>query len=1140
MVLEGAPAALPGRAVRSGMLHPTAHARQRGAALMAQQAALQSRLEEKGARIKGRFTRLSNSLRLSLPPEKLAEVAALPGVKKVVRTRPYHRSITHALPFIGTPAAWAHPAGGTDGRNVRIGIIDSGIDYTHADFGGSGKVSDFTNNDPARIEPGTFPTAKVAGGYDFAGNSYNASDPLHSDPHPDPDPIDSSSEDGHGTHVAAIAAGLGVLTNGTTYAGPYSEDLDLRQFKIAPGIAPGALVYALKVFGTNGTSDLIIEALEWASDPNGDYDWSDRLDVVNLSLGTTFGTDDPEDPEVAAINNLVQLGCVVVCAAGNDGNVFYASSAPSTTSCAIAVGNSISRAERKALQVLSPSPVAGLYPMEEGNFTIPLADVGPIEGQVVYIEPPNACEDLVNADRLIGKIALIDRGSCFFTDKVQKAQDAGAVAVIMVNNQEGEPIVMGGENPAIFIPGVMISQAAGALLKAHLQETPTVRLDAESSMVLPELLDNLAQNSSRGPGGLGAVLKPEIVAPGAGIFSAAAGTGTEGNSLNGTSMAAPMVAGAAALLRQIHPAWTAEDIKAALMNSARLVHDSKWNLYPESLTGSGRLQVDRALRLEVTAAAAQAGGNVALSFGLLELVPPFQTNRTILLSNHSSNTVTFDVAVSNTVPQIGVSLIPEVSSITVPALGTASLRVTLSVNPVQFQLQHDSVTPREVGSLMRQRLYEFSGQIWFLQASQSLHLPFYAGLRNASDYRAKTNLLVLDTAQATRKNVNLAIPLQGLSIPTNALLSAFECGATITHENLGSPYYSAAQLTAVGAASDIAAAGSVENARVFFGLATATSWPTPQPSYISLQVLVDTNHDRKADFLISNDNATRTNAGPDAADVFLTIVQDLDSAGNPLNVKSDVLLNIFPPDELDTAPFNNSVMVLGVTALHLGLSSNHSRFLYRVATLSRYESVSETDWIDFDAAHPALDTAAHGLQGTPFYADNQPVTVHVDREAMASRRPSPSRVLLLYPHNRQGQRMEVVRLDMSNGDQDQDGLEDWWEMVHFSTLSMAGEATDSDRDGMSDNTEYQAGTDPADPLSHLTLLSVLPQADGEAQLHWSSVAGKYYSILYSTNLLAHGWSILASNQFATPPANSFMDSNRRSSGARFYQIRLEP
>ena len=503
------------------------------------------------------------------------------------------------MPFIGAPAAWSQASPAADGTGVRVGIIDTGIDYTHADFGGPGTASYYNKIDPTRINPGVFPTAKVVGGYDLAGDNSNASDPDNSIPVPDPNPLDCEAGGGHGTHVSGIAAGFGVLTNGQSYAGPYSSSLNFSQFRVGPGVAPGALLYAIKIFSCvpDGTTDLVPDALEWASDPNGDGDFSDRLDVVNLSLGSIFGDNDPEDPNIVAANNLAQLGCVVVCAAGNDGNIFYAAGSPGSASRAIAAANSVGPQTGQALRVLSPASIAGDYYSIEGGFTLALAQSGPVTGSLVYVEPNDACSTLTNSAALRGNIALLDRGTCLFVDKIQAAQDAGAVAAVVVDNQVEIPFSMGGASSTITIPGVMISKANGALLKSNLAAGVSVTLNAGNTVSGTEFVDTLDGGSSRGPVELAPYLKPEIAAPGTDIFSAAVGTGTNGISFTGTSMASPHIAGAAAILRQLHPSWSVEDIKAALLNTTTNTHDLSGNPYPESLAGSrAGAEVDKASR----------------------------------------------------------------------------------------------------------------------------------------------------------------------------------------------------------------------------------------------------------------------------------------------------------------------------------------------------------------------------------------------------------------------------------------------------------------------------------------------------------------------------------------------------------------
>ena len=1127
-----------GTSPRVLLAETTQATRKRGAELTSQHAALQSRLEARGVVVSSHITRLGNALKVHVRRNQVEEIAALPGVQKIFPVRLHPRALTHSVPFIGGTAAWGTGGGRVDGRKMRIGIIDTGIDYTHADFGGSGKPDDYANNDPTRIETGTFPTAKVVGGFDFAGDDYDAGDSAHSIPHPDPDPLDTDAGTGHGTHVAGIAAGFGVLTNGQAYRGEYSNELDLAQFKIGPGVAPGALLYALKVFGKTGSTGLDLEAMEWAADPNGDYDFSDHLDVVNLSLGTDFGAADPDDPELAAANNLSLLGCVVVCAGGNNGNLFYGVSSPGVASRAISVANSIAIATGPAIELLSPASLAGKYYAPEGSFTAQLADFGVVTGRVVSAKPSDACDPLRNATNLAGNIALIDRGTCLFVEKIRKVQEAGAIGVIMVNNVEGDPIVMGGEAMDIVIPGVMISQADGALIRTRLSQNPVARLDGTLTLLRTQILDNLSSDSSRGPVGLAKLLKPELAAPGSDIFSAAIGEGAEGHALSGTSMASPHVAGAAALLRQAHPTWSVEEIKAALMNTAGATQNDQLVRYPESMTGAGRIQIDRALELRTTAAATDADGNVALSFGSLVVASVFQTNRSILLVNHDTNAVVLRIQVSNTLAQVGVSLTPGTNAVTVPPNGSLAVPFALRANPADFNLVHDLVTPLVVDDVARQALYEASGQIWFLNDRESLHVPYYASVRGASDYVAETNRVVLAPELSTEQQLQLTIPIRGSSAVPGAMVSVFELGGTFPDQNLHSPYDSDASLIAIGAASDLATSGSVSNANLYFGLATATSWPTPQTAYVWLLVYVDTNHDGVADYRLSNDNVSFTTGNGDAGDVFTTVLERLDDQENSISTETGGYLNVYTADQLDTAPFNNSVMIQSISASQIGLQDGRSAFRYRAATYGFFAHVSDTGWIDFDPARPTFDTAASGMEGTPLYPDGEPIVVRFDRAAAADNRLRLPGILLLHHHNTEGKRMEVVQLDLANDDVNQNGLPDWWEMLYFENLTAAAQDRDADGDGLSDRAEYLAGTDPTDPGSGLKILSALPQADGGIRVSWPSVIGKRYSVLGSPSLSPATWTGLSADQYATPPVNSFTDTNNAGDAVYFYRIEL--
>lgn len=1139
-------------------------ARARATQLQARQAELQARLPALGARVTGRFTRVANALRVQLPEDHLPQLGTLPGVRRVQPVRTYTRHLGVSVPFTGVPSVWSSAGGGIDGRGLRVGIIDSGIDYTHADFGGSGKVADFAANDPTRIEPGTFPTAKVVGGFDFAGDDYNPNEDAHETPVPDPDPLDCAAN-GHGTHVAGIAAGFGVLAGGTTYTGGYSADLDLAGFAIAPGVAPRALLYALKVFGCEGSTTLVTDALEWAADPNGDYDFSDRLDVVNLSLGGSFGALDPEDTDVAAANRLAELGCVVVCSAGNNENIFYAVGAPGVASRALSVANSISKGSGKALQVTSPPSIAGSFYLVEGAITPALTNTGPVSGRLVYIQPNIACDPPTNAAELRGHIALIDRGTCFFADKIRRAQDAGALAVVMVNNQDTAPIPMGGDSEGLRIPSGMISKADGAVLKAKLGETITVVLDAKNTIERPEFVDTLDDGSSRGPGSPGGRLKPEISAPGVNVFSAKAGAGTEGIAQTGTSMSAPLVTGAATLLRQLHPDWSVEDLKAALMNTARPIANHLGVPYPESRMGAGRVRVAEAAATTLTAAvepepepepgsesepgsgaAASPAGEVGVSFGSLVLAAPYQATRTVRVRNHGDQPVTLRIAFSNSVVQAGIEFRPVDATLTVPARGSATTAVRLIANPAAFDPVPDATTAAEIGAgtiLPRHFLYEASGQIGFVpvdSARAPIHVPCYATARAAADFAATSSRLVLSGATSTNATPEVALRFRGTAVSTNQfpLVTVLQLGDTSPDKHLADPNRAAADLLAVGAASDIASVDSLEDATVFFGLATSGPWSTPQPYIADFNILVDVTLDGWEDFVVTNGNGASTNTSG-AQDAFMTVVYALDRDFTILSTNAVAFLNHYAADEADTAVFNNSVLVLPVPAAALGLSPRFPDFRYKVTSVVASGSVDRTGWIPFDAARPVIDTAFASPDGSPVHDDGLPITVRLDREAARESGQRLPGILLLHHHGRPDRRAEIVTLDLAHDDTDQDTLPDWWEQQHFGGIAAAGRNTDFDGDGSPDAHELIAGTDPADAKSAFRMLSATRVSSRGISVRWSGIAGQVFTLERSTNLAAGFTETVRDDIESTPPMNSITDNGASGPGPYFYRVRLK-
>ncbi|MBP1620068.1 MAG: putative subtilisin family peptidase, partial [Acidobacteria bacterium] len=866
----------------------------RQAAIAAQQDALVPMLAALEGREIARFRHLANAVQIDVPADRLAEVAALPGVVRVDRAGIYSLRNATSVPFIGAPAAWQSGPG--LGEGVSIGIIDSGIDYLHAAFGGPGRTSDYTGNDRTVIETGTFPTARVVGGRDFAGDSYNASAVAAGNrtPRPDPDPLDCG---GHGTHVAGTAAASGVLLSGATYGGPYVTGLDPAQFRVGPGVAPRARLYALKVFGCEGSTSLVSSALEWAADPNGDGSTADRLDVVNLSLGCDFSCDSPTELEI--VERLVGLGTFVAAAAGNAGDTFFVHGDPGNAPAAAGVAAvNDDGVLSLSLRVSAPPAVAGDYVAVEGDLTRSLSDIGAITGQLAATAPADACAALTNGAAINGRIALIDRGTCFFADKILRAQQAGALAVVMVNNVDGEPIVMGGESTGITIPGVMITSADGVTLKAQLAAGVSARLAPDQIMVRSDLADQAASFSSRGPLWRGGGLKPDLAAPGYRIASAAVGTGTAAATFNGTSMATPHVAGAAAVLRGLRPTLTPAQIKAALMNTAAITRDAEGDVYSASRTGAGRIRVDLAAGTPVTAAAAAAPAEVTLSLGVIEVGESFSAEYLVTLTNHGTEAVSYDATTEAVLAPDGFTLTPEQATVTVPAGGTATLPVTLSVDEAAFAAATDPSTPASQGNEPRSRLDEASGAIVLTSGAghPALRLPYFGIVRAVSDLAPAVPSVCLPATAQT-----LTLPLIGAGTHPAPPVTTLQLGF---YDPPGAALRPALEILAVGVGSDFAVRPTLADATAFFGIATHGVWPTPQPFLVRFEVGIDTDRDGRDDYVLSNHNAGNLAAGdltdPESAnDVFVSVLRRT-SGGTTARAGT---LNVVPADGADTRPF---------------------------------------------------------------------------------------------------------------------------------------------------------------------------------------------------------------------------------------------
>ncbi len=529
-------------------------------------------------------------------------------------------------------------AGGNDGTGITIAVIDSGIDYLHANLGGDGDPGDYAANDKSVIEPGTFPTAKVIGGFDFAGPTYDAADPFSSIPVPDDDPLDG---DGHGSHVAGIAAGLGVPG------------------EIGVGVAPGSSLLALKVFGdVAGSTSLVSEAIEFALDPNGDGDISDHVDVINMSLGSAYGS--PDDPSAVAAGNAADLGVVVVASAGNAGDIPYVTGSPAVGLNVVSVASSLSGGPTTGIDVNGTE-----YEAVEGTSPVRIADGVVVGDLAIPSDPGNVfgCDPI--ADDLTGKIALISRGVCAFDLKFIWAEFAGAEAIVVYNDGATPgrvaPIVMGGIGDLGFpngIPGTKISSFDGAFLASAIGGGAQSTTLDDSISVATVFGDTLSDFSSRGPGHGGSRFKPDLSAPGDAIVSTGVGTGTGPTTAGGTSMAAPHVAGLAALLVSASPKVSTEGIKALLQNSAvEAQPEGLIQPYPLSRQGTGVVRAGEATALT---SYATPGG---VSFGRVNPKNKKNAKVKVELVNLSSDSRSFSVThkANKTFPGVEITCPSEVS-----------------------------------------------------------------------------------------------------------------------------------------------------------------------------------------------------------------------------------------------------------------------------------------------------------------------------------------------------------------------------------------------------------------------------------------------------------------------------------------------
>jgi minor extracellular serine protease Vpr len=519
------------------------------------------------ARVTRRFQLVLDGLTVELPARRLPALARLSSVARVYPSLRYTLELNRSPSIIGSDTF--HTATGARGEGIKIGVVDDGVDQTNPFFNPAGFSF------PAGFPQGDqrFTSAKVIVARSFPGPGSGAPGQL---------PVDRQASF-HGTHVAGIAAG----NTGTSSPG----GRDHPPVSGLTGVAPRAWIGNYRVFnvptpiGHLANTPEIVAAFEAAV--------RDGMDVINFSGGGPE-SEPTTDAMIETVRNTAAAGVVPVISAGNDRDDFGLGTAgsPGTAPAAITVAAATNvHVFEPQLIVTAPDAPAFLRSVPianrgtaDPNWSISdqtLVDVGTIvgtDGQPLdrFLcgppnEPNNGQRSTLPPGSLQGVIALASRGRCTFVSKAERVRAAGGIGLVLVNNRFGEPSSIPVET---VVPSGMVSDLDGARLRDYLAGRAgrtTVRITRQPLELETGRSGVITFFSSAGPTAFGHRLKPDVSAPGGSILSATLPEFSGGAPFavfDGTSMSAPHVAGAAALLVQRHPAWTAQQVKSALASTA--------------------------------------------------------------------------------------------------------------------------------------------------------------------------------------------------------------------------------------------------------------------------------------------------------------------------------------------------------------------------------------------------------------------------------------------------------------------------------------------------------------------------------------------------------------------------------------------
>jgi len=682
------------------------------------------------ANVQYRYTMVLNGMALTLPKAAVSILKSMPQVKSVEANGMLHVALSKSVDYIDAPRLYGSNPNdltqfstfpdGNEGQGVYVAVIDSGIDWTHAMFGG----------DPTPPRLGVAPVS--------ASVNTNQKIAYYL-------PLQGTIDDfGHGTHCAADIGGYLAMAPGDDGLPATADDVKIH------GVAPQAKIMGYKV--CTGTGSCLVAATNLAlEDAVSPFTLTMQpkpiANVINLSLG---GAGTPDDSASVAASNAALAGAVVVAAAGNDGPGEATVGSPAAGRHVIAAGATNDPATGDHTIDVTDGSAAGMLAIVMDGSAPVAAD---ITNNYVFCGLGETPADF--PAEVSGKIALIQRGSTYntpelptvgglgtglFTTKAANAFAAGAVAAVIYNNVDGE--LSATTVRKSVIPAIGISKANGELLKSLIGAGPVsakqIRINATTTFG-----PAMADFSSRGPvAGLGQI-KPDISAPGVNILSATVRVGAaETNTAtmfdptgyihaSGTSFACPHTAGAVALIKQAHPNWSPDWVRAALQNTASNLRSESQvpkadGLTSDSIIAQGGGLIDVYNAVQTKALMGVTGDGIVeptiLGSASFDSVPVINSRvthtetKTVTIQDISGQGGTYNLSIANNryLEVNGISASTSTSSVTVPANGSATFSVSANVNG-------DLV--RDVTSNIEMQFYVVARN-----AGASLRMPFYMQL----------------------------------------------------------------------------------------------------------------------------------------------------------------------------------------------------------------------------------------------------------------------------------------------------------------------------------------------------------------------------------------------------------------------------